>query len=334
MTTKHIFIIYTGGTVGMKKTAQGYQPSPGFLTQTLEKLTEFQHEDLPRFSIHECDPLIDSSDMAPKKWQLIAKLISENYQTYDGFIVIHGTDTMAYTASALSLMLQNLDKPVIFTGSQVPLAEVHTDARENLLVAILLAAISDIREVCIYFNNQLLRGNRSCKVDSQRAGAFASPNYPLLAEVGTEIKLFQHRLLNKPIAELNPQPLHAANITCLTVFPGMNCQQLFYLLDAPPHAIVLLTYGAGNAPIFQKQFLQFICEAITQNIVVTNLTQCLAGGVNMQTYKNGQVLLDAGVISARDMTLEATIGKLHYLFTNYPEQVADDLGRNFCGEIT
>lgn len=333
MSSKHIFIIYTGGTVGMKKSSQGYQPAPGFLTETLKQLSEFQHQDLPAYSIYECNPLLDSSDIGPKQWQMIASLITENYKKYDGFIVIHGTDTMAYTASALSFMLQHLDKPVIFTGSQVPLAEAHTDARENLLAAILLAAVDDIPEVCIYFNNQLLRGNRSRKVDSHRASAFTSPNYPPLAEVGTDIQIYQQRLLKKPSAEFNLHALESANIACLTFFPGLHYQQLFDLLEHPPQAIILMTYGAGNAPIHHSVFNDFIKQAIKSNIIIANTTQCLAGGVNMQTYQNGRMLADAGVISTGNMTLEATICKLHYLFTHYPDSVAQRLIQNFRGEI-
>ncbi len=333
---RRVLLIYTGGTVGMKKTSQGYQPTPGFLTETLKLLTEFQHPDLPNYTIYECDPLLDSSDIGPAQWYLIANLIAEAYHQYDGFIVIHGTDTMAYTATALSFMFQHLSKPVICTGSQVPLAEAHTDARENLLVAMLLAAKANIPEVCIYFNNQLLRGNRSHKIDSQRASAFLSPNYPVLAEVGTNIHIHWERLLPLSKQAFSLQALRPISIACLTIFPGLCYRQLFALLESSPKALVLMTYGAGNAPIHHPEFHQFIDRAVQQNIIVTNMTQCLAGGVNMQTYQNGRMLADLGVLSAHDMTLEATICKLYYLFTHYfdAEKVNEHWTEDLRGELT
>lgn len=334
MSNKHIFIIYTGGTVGMKKSPTGFQPAPGFLTDTLSKLSEFQHDELPSYTIFECDPLLDSSDIGPSHWAVIASLIESNYRQYDGFIVIHGTDTMAYTASALSFMLKQLSKPVIFTGAQVPLAEVHTDARENLLVAMLLAGNSHLPEVCIYFNNLLLRGNRSHKIDSQRASAFVSPNYPFLAEVGTSIKFYYESILKPSDKPLELQSIKPAAIACLTIFPGIQYSHLNVLLERPPKAIILRSYGAGNAPITDPDFKRFVQQALDSNVVITNLTQCLAGGVDMQAYHNGRTLLDMGVISALDMTFEALVCKLQYLLTHDPENTANDIQLNFRGELT
>ena len=334
MSKKHIYIIYTGGTVGMEKTAQGYHTSTGFLTQKMQASSEFHHDDMPEFTLHEFDPLLDSSDMNPQAWLAIANTIADNYDVYDGFIIVHGTDTMAYTASALSFMLQNLAKPVILTGSQVPLCEVHTDARENLLAAMLLAADDSIAEVCIYFNNLLLRGNRSHKVDSKRAHAFGSPNCLALAEVGTEIKVYRELLLPKSKDAFHVLPIETQPIACLSLFPGFDFQLFEKMLAQPLKALVLISFGAGNAPIHNDNFMRIIKKALDQNIAIINTTQCLAGGVNMQTYYNGRVLADVGVVSAHDMTLEATLCKMQFLLTHEPQQLKQKLGMNLRGELT
>ncbi len=311
---KHIFIAYTGGTIGMKPSSQGYIPVAGFLGETLADMPEFHRSEMPEFTVNEYPELMDSSDMSPTDWQTIADDIHANYQRYDGFIILHGTDTMAYTASALSFMLHNLGKPVIVTGSQIPLAELRSDGQVNLLNALYIAANYPIHEVSLYFNNTLLRGNRSRKLDADGFGAFQSPNFPALLDAGINIEVKAG--IVTPIKEtpLTVTPIQAQPIGMVTLYPGICPEVITNAIQQPVKALILLTYGVGNAPQ-NDGIIRALSMAIEQGIYVVNCTQCSRGRVNMSGYATGNRLQQLGVLSCHDMTPEATLTKLHYLLS-------------------
>ncbi len=315
MNKKHIYIAYTGGTIGMKPSAKGFVPAAGYLSETLAKMPEFHRSEMPNFTLHEYPNLIDSSDMVPADWQTIAQDIAENYDQYDGFIILHGTDTMAYTSSALSFMLEGLRKPVIITGSQIPLAQLRSDGQANLLNALYIAANYPINEVTLFFSNKLLRGNRARKVDADGFNAFDSPNFPHLLTAGINIEV-NHRI--KPLPETN-LPLQVSKIQSqpvgmLSLYPGISASVLTNIIQQPVNALILLSYGVGNAPQ-NPQLLKQIENATKQGIIVVNCTQCLKGTVDMSGYANGKMVAETGVISGKDITPEAALAKLHYLLS-------------------
>ncbi len=315
MARKHIYIAYTGGTIGMQKSENGFVPVAGYMEKQLASMPEFHRPEMPLYTIHEYDPLIDSSDMTPKDWQQIANDIRDNYDKYDGFVILHGTDTMAYTASALSFMLENLGKPVIVTGSQIPIAQLRSDGQANLLNALHIAANYPINEVTLFFNNQLMRGNRSTKSHADGFNAFTSPNLPPLLEAGININLGNGVEINKRpqgefhVSDITPQP-----VGVITMYPGISHEVIRNTLLQPVNAMILLTFGVGNAPQ-NAALLAQLKDASERGVIVVNLTQCLAGKVNMGGYATGCALADAGVISGFDMTPEAALAKLHYLLS-------------------
>ncbi|ORT49430.1 cytoplasmic asparaginase I [Vibrio sp. qd031] len=315
MSRKHIYIAYTGGTIGMQKSSQGYVPVAGFMEKQLAAMPEFHRPEMPEYTIHEYQPLIDSSDMSPNDWQQIANDIYENYDKYDGFVILHGTDTMAYTASALSFMFENLSKPIIVTGSQIPLAELRSDGQANLLNALHIAANYPINEVTLFFNNQLMRGNRSTKSHADGFKAFTSPNLPALLEAGINIQLSPFTEINKlPVGPLKLHSITPQPIGVITMYPGISHEVIRNTLRQPVNAMILLTFGVGNAPQ-NPELLGHLKEASERGVIVINLTQCLAGKVNMGGYATGCALADAGVISGYDMTSEAALAKLHFLLS-------------------
>ncbi|HDY7775562.1 TPA: asparaginase [Vibrio vulnificus] len=315
MTRKHIYIAYTGGTIGMKKSDHGYIPVAGFMEKQLANMPEFHRPEMPQYTIHEYVPLMDSSDMTPEDWQHIANDIRDNYDKYDGFVILHGTDTMAYTASALSFMLENLGKPVIVTGSQIPLAELRSDGQANLLNALHIAANYPINEVTLFFNNQLMRGNRSVKSHADGFNAFTSPNLPPLLEAGINIQISNSiKVGAQPEGEFKVHNITPQPIGVITMYPGISHEVIRNTLLQPVNAMILLTFGVGNAPQ-NPELLAHLKEASERGVIVVNLTQCLAGKVNMGGYATGCALAEAGVISGYDMTPEAALAKLHYLLS-------------------
>lgn len=333
---KHVLIINTGGTISMQRSANGYIPAVNYISTALASMPELNCSELPSYDLVECDPIIDSANINQDYWNDLAHIIYKHYQKYHGFLILHGTDTMAYTASALSFMFDNLTKPIILTGSQIPLAEVRGDARDNIINALLLIQNYTIPEVCLLFNNTLFRGNRSKKINNNDFNAYLSPNFPPLANIGIEIKVRDDLLLQCKKTELQLTTLSNPNILYLNLYPGMANQLLKAIAQPPLQALVLACYGSGNAPTFDKYFLKVLDKANQQGIVIVNATQCLYGGVNMNNYKSGQLLESVGVISGFDMTAEATVTKLFYLLSQStdPEQVKAAMQQNMRGELT
>ena len=336
-----ILLIYTGGTIGMIENPE---------TGVLESFN-FQHlkDNMPELkklgynvSTIQFDPPMDSSDMGPDSWTKIVKIIADNYQKYDGFVVLHGTDTMSYTASALSFMLENLSKPVILTGSQLPIGMLRTDGKENLITAIEIAAAREngfpiVPEVCIFFENELMRGNRTCKANADNFNAFRSYNYPSLAHAGIHIK-YDVGQIYYPVSRrpLKPHYLLDRNIAILKLFPGISAQVVESILNIPGlKGVVMETFGSGNAPL-DDWFLESIQKAVEQGIVIVNVTQCRAGSVEMHRYETGQKLLDMGVVSGYDSTTESAVTKLMFLFGHglTPEEVKEHMNCSLIGEIT
>ncbi len=336
MSRKHIGLIYTGGTVGMTNTAQGYAPMPDFAA-VLSALLDHQGECLPQYTLHADAAPIDSTNATPQDWQNIARDIAARYDDYDGFVVLHGTDTMAYTAAALSYMLQGLRKPVILTGSQVPLGMPRSDAAQNLITALQIAAGDEINEVAVYFGQRLLRGNRATKVSAWRMAAFDSPNYPWLAEVGIDIRFNRAMLLPRAEHEQFSLPEYAERMVLpLRFAPGLTPRAVQALLDLKPHAMILQCYGAGNAPDRDPALIDMLARATEAGTVLVACSQSLHGSVSIGTYAAGSAMTAVGVIGARDMGFEAIFAKLHHLFALglAPETVREVFLHDISGELT
>lgn len=337
-----VLLIYTGGTIGM-----GHNPDTG----ALEPLN-FDHllSNFPEFALlptevdtYQFTPPIDSSDMSLRRWAQLVRIIADNYEAYDGFVVLHGTDTMAYTASALSFMLENLTKPVILTGSQLPIGQLRTDGKENLLTSIELAAAFGedgrpmVPEVCIYFSGRLLRGNRSTKESADGFNAFNSFNYPHLCEAGVEFQFNPHYILKPDYSKpMIPHTAMDPNVVVFSLFPGIQENVVRHMFEAPElRGIVMRSFGSGNAP--QKPWLMRLLKDATQcGVTVVNISQCVAGFVKMGRYDTGFQLQDAGVVSGGDSTVESAITKLMFLQAHYKDvrAIRSLMGRSICGEIT
>ncbi|MFI4919503.1 MAG: asparaginase [Legionellales bacterium] len=332
---KRILIINTGGTISSVKSACGYEPVAGYVQSALEKIPSLQHPDMPDYVIKEYQPLLDSSNMTVNDWNRIASDIAHEYAHFDGFVVFHGTDTMAYTASALSFMLEHLAKPVIITGSQIPLSEIRNDAMDNVITSLWLCAHQPINEVCVYFNQHLLRGNRTQKVSAQGFNAFDSPNYPHLATIGINIELHQGLLQKPPQDAFQLQTITAHFIANFRLFPGFASDVLAYILNQPLRGLILETYGAGNAQNSDAQFLDLLSDACARGVIIVNCTQCQQGRVEMSQYATGYTLKKAGLISGHDMTPEAAHCKLLYLLSKDLEvpQIKRLMETDLCGEL-
>jgi L-asparaginase len=336
-----ILIIYTGGTIGMVQ-----DPETGSLVPI-----DFRHisdhvPELKKFGyqLHSVsfDPVKDSSNIDPCVWKKIAEIIEEGYNHFDGFVILHGTDTMAYSASALSFMLENLKKPVIFTGSQLPIGLLRTDGRDNLITAIeIAAAMGDntpaVPEVCIYFDNKLTRGNRTTKMSAEHFDAFSSPNYPPLAEAGLHLKYYNN-LINYTHDDQN-LTVHKSfdnNVAILKLFPGINRRLVQAIINTEGlRGLIVETFGSGNAPTY-KWFLDDLRDFIAKGGIILNVTQCHGGSVEMGLYETSRQMLAAGVVSGRDLTSEASVTKLMHLLGRYgsKEDVVESLNISLAGEIS
>ncbi|MDD4819543.1 MAG: type I asparaginase [Flavobacteriales bacterium] len=314
----NILLVYTGGTIGMVKNAETGALCPFDFENILSNIPEINMIDCTLHS-YSFPCLLDSSNINPENWTQIASVIEEKYDQYDGFVVLHGTDTMAYTTSALSFMFSGLEKPVIFTGSQLPIGHLRTDAKENLITAIELASLTEadsmpvVREVCLYFQHELYRGNRSTKVNAEQFSAFASPNCPALAHSGVHLSINKELLRQPAMSEFALSTSLSSDVLLLHIYPGMNQEMIKYLLDYPKlKGVILLTYGAGNAPS-NEDFIDLLKQKIDQDIPIVNITQCLKGTVSQGDYAVSEGLAKIGVISGRDMTKEAALTKMMYL---------------------
>lgn len=312
-----ILLIYTGGTIGMVKDPKSGALKAFDFSKIQERITELELLDCAISTISFEKP-IDSSDMNIQRWIQIVSIIEENYENYDGFVLLHGSDTMSYTASALSFMLENLSKPVVLTGSQLPIGDLRTDAKENLITAIQIACLKEkgesvIREVCLYFEYKLYRGNRTTKINAEHFQAFESANYPPLAESGVHLRVRKDLLW----AKTNKKPIFHKeldnNIAILKLFPNINQSVLEAIIAIKGlKGLVLETYGAGNTTV-EPWFTDMLKKAIDKGIQIINVTQCVGGEVIMGKYENSSELKRIGLISGKDITTEAAVAKLMYM---------------------
>lgn len=337
-----VLLIYTGGTIGMVENMETGALEPFNFSHLHSNMPEIKRLKF-QVETHLFEPPIDSSDMSLVVWQQMGRVIEDNYDGYDGFVILHGTDTMAYTASMLGLMLENLTKPVILTGSQLPVGKLRTDGKENLITALEIAADKDeagrpiVPELCIYMQNLLMRGNRTTKVNADNFSAFTSPNYPYLAEAGLNIRYNDKFILqpdySKPVRFNYAMDPH---VVVLKLFPGISLEAVSANLNIPGlRGMILETYGTGNSPSL-PWFIHLLREAIDRGMVMVNVTQCLYGNVKMHRYGNGQQLERLGVVSGYDITTEAALSKLMLLFGKYksPADVRHLMQESLRGEMT
>ncbi len=337
-----ILIIYTGGTIGMKTDEATGTLVPFDFSSIYEEFPSLRRLKVD-IEVYTFDEVIDSSNVSATVWQKLSELIAEKYEAYDGFVVLHGTDTMSYTASALSFMLGNLQKPVVFTGSQIPIGVLRTDGRENLITAIEIAGtyhngVPRVPEVSLYFQNRLFRANRTTKWSAEELDAFRSPNYPPLAEVGVNITYNDAfiRKIDSSSSELSLSTEISDGVAIIKLFPAMSLSMFEQMISCNSlRGVILETYGAGNAPT-EPQFLEVIRRAVDRGVVVLNVSQCVNGRVEMSLYQTGLALERVGVVCGFDMTVEAAATKLSSLFGRFSssEKVKEMLKCNLCGELT
>jgi L-asparaginase len=330
-----VLVLHTGGTIGMVETDDGHAPVAGLLAPYVDWIVESSRGELPPVAFTELDPLIDSANATPEGWCSIARILYERRADHAGFVVLHGTDTMAYTSSALSFLLPSFGKPVIVTGSQIPISRIRSDGRQNLVGALQVAARPDVREVTLLFGEVLLRGNRATKIDASGLDAFESPRFPPLAELGIDI-LVDHANARSPESEPGLTAGRLGNVAAMRLFPGFSASILTNVCRPPLQGLVIEAYGAGNGPSEDKEFLAAIEAATAQGIVVVIVTQCLRGSVQPGAYATGSALIRAGAVPGFDMTCEAALTKLAVLLGQGldPVTVAAEMQRDLAGELT
>lgn len=335
---RKVLVLYTGGTMGMQVMANGgLGLKKGELLKMLRGLTELNSERMPQCYIAEFKTILDSADMTMDDWSNIASVIGEHYYEFDGFVVIHGTDTMCYTASALSFMLEQLAKPVVVTGSQLPFLEPLSDARQNFLGSVVFAGLADICEVCLFFNGMLLRGTRARKTDATSLQPFQSAGYPLLGEVGVDVNVHHEHLQRPPRGCFRFHRIASCNILVMWLIPGFSDAFLKNIAESTTiKGLVMLLYGCGNAPARKKTFLGYLKTLVDKDVVVVGCSQCTSGTVCLEKYAVGKAFQDCGVLGAMDMTPEATITKLSYLLSKNlsPAKVRQLMQENLRGEVT
>lgn len=336
MKRKRILIIYSGGTIGMVPSPCGYIPGQDSLLTFLNNIPELFSNQMPIWHLIEFSPLLDSSNISVHEWNKMGKTIYDNYNDYDGFVILHGTDTMAYSASSLSFMLENLNKPVIFTGAQIPLCELRNDGRDNLINSIILASSDNIHEVCLYFDGKLLRANRSTKQSADSFNAFRSPNAFPLAEVGIRIQFNDKELLPATDKQLGFQPFEEIPIGVLKIFPGIQFSLFESIMTEKLKGIVLETFGSGNIPNYENNLLHIIRKAYEHGTIMTICSQCQQGTVTLGAYQTSNSLQSIGAVSGKDMTTEAAVAKLYYLFSKNlsKEEIKEQMSLNLRGELT
>lgn len=339
---RHVLLIYTGGTIGMGMNPKTCALEPLDFDHLIKNVSEFSYINTAVETYQFSQP-IDSSDMSPRLWAHLVRTIADKYDQFDGFVILHGTDTMAYTASALSFMLENLTKPVVLTGSQLPIGQPRTDGKENLVTSIEIASAYDdnghavVPEVCIYFSGRLLRGNRSTKQNADGFDAFDTFNYPHLCDAGVTFTYHRHNILKPDFSKpMIPHTAMDPNVVVFSLFPGIQENIVRHVLEAPElRGIVMRSFGSGNAP--QKPWItQLLKEASKRGVTIVNISQCLSGMVEMGRYDTGYQLKSAGVVSGYDSTVESAVTKLMYLQARFSDchVIRNYMNRSLCGEIT